>query len=116
MNWIINNWSLLVVIVAFIYIAYIFSKNFLSMPTDEQINKVKEWLLYAVTLAEKEFGEKTGQLKLRYTYDLFVSKFPDVAKLISFEMFSRLVDEALEQMKHSISTNKAIADFVSKEE
>lgn len=115
MNWIINNWSLLVVVIASIYIGVVYFKNVYSMPTDEQIQKIKEWLLYAVTLAEKEFGEKTGQLKLRFVYDLFVTKFPAVANVISFEKFSLLVDEALEEMKRQINTNKAIKNYVTGE-
>ncbi|MFR6482019.1 MAG: hypothetical protein ACLUPD_10785 [Anaerotignum faecicola] len=46
----------------------------------EQREKVKEWLLLAVTEAEKELGSGTGQLKLRYVYDLFLRRFPAVAK------------------------------------
>ena len=112
MNWIVNNWSLVVVVMAFIYIGFAYFKNIYSMPTDEQINKVREWLLYTVTLAEKEFGEKTGQLKLRYVYDMFVTKFPGVANVLSFEKFSFLVDEALITMRHQIETNTAIKEFV----
>lgn len=115
MNWIVNNWSLVVVVVAFIYIGFVYFKNIYSMPTDEQINKVKEWLLYAVTLAEKEFGEKTGQLKLRFVYDMFVTKFPTISNVISFEKFSFLVDEALEEMKRQIEMNKAIKNYVTGE-
>lgn len=75
------------------------------MPSEEQITKVKEWLLYAVLEAEAEFGGGTGQLKLRYVYDLFLSKFPDIAKVITFATFSALVDEVLEDMRHILETN-----------
>ena len=34
---------------------------FVKMPSDKQLNKVREWLLYAVTKAEKELGGGTGQ-------------------------------------------------------
>ena len=57
------------------------------MPTNEQLKKVKEWLLWAVAEAEKELGSGTGQLKLRYVYDMFIVKFPSLAKIISFETF-----------------------------
>ena len=105
MKWIIDNWSLLVVLACAGVVVFMYVKKFVNMPTEEQIAKVKEWLLYAVLEAEAEFGGGTGQLKLRYVYDLFLSKFPDVAKLISFEMFSKLVDEVLEQMRHLLETN-----------
>lgn len=105
MKWIIDNWSLLVVLACAGVVIFMYVKKFVNMPTDEQIAKVKEWLLYAVLEAEAEFGGGTGQLKLRYVYDLFLSKFPDIAKIISFEMFSTLVDEVLEQMRHLLETN-----------
>ena len=105
MKWIIDNWSLLVVAVGVLVSILLYTKKFTSMPTEEQIKKVKEWLLYAVLEAEGEFGGGTGQLKLRYVYDLFLSKFPDIAKIITFEMFSKYVDEVLVEMRHLLDTN-----------
>lgn len=77
--------------------------NFVKMGRAQQLNKVKQWLLYAVVEAEKELGSKTGQLKLRYVYNLFVSKFKMLSHIISFETFSMLVDEALDEMKDMIN-------------
>jgi hypothetical protein len=83
------------------------------MPTAAQIAKVKEWLLYAVTMAEKELGGGTGKLKLRYVYDLFLTKFSWLAKVITFEQFSALVDEALEEMKRLLESNNAVKEIVN---
>ena len=77
--------------------------NFIKMGRAQQLNKVKQWLLFAVVEAEKELGSKTGQLKLRYVYNLFVSKFKMLSYIISFETFSMLVDEALDEMKDMIN-------------
>lgn len=74
--------------------------------------KIKEWLLYAVTEAEKELGGGTGQLKLRQVYDLFVQRFPAVAAVISFDTFSGWVDEALEQMREMLAKNEQVAAYV----
>ena len=49
---------------------------FLKLSKEKQIEMIKQWLLLAVTQAEKELGEKTGQLKLRYVYDLFIKTYP----------------------------------------
>jgi hypothetical protein len=73
---------------------------------------VKEWLLYAVIQAEKDLGSGTGQIKLRYVWDMFLKTFPALASVVSFEMFSALVDEALEQMRHLLATNKDIEAYV----
>lgn len=105
MKWIIDNWSLLVVALCVVSSVILYIKKFTKLPTEEQITKVKEWLLWAVLQAEAEFGGGTGQLKLHYVYDLFVQRFPDIAALISFDMFDKLVDEVLVRMRRILETN-----------
>ncbi len=112
MEWILNNWYLIVGAIAFLAVGVYELYRFYGLPTSEQLAKVREWLVYAVTIAEKELGAGTGQIKLRYVYDLFLNKFPWLAKLLSFEGFSKMVDEALEDMKHLIATNDHVNEFV----
>ena len=112
MKWLIDNWSLLVVIVGALVCVSVYFKKFTSMPTEEQIKQIKEWLLFAVVQAEKELGGGTGALKLRYVYDAFLSTFPNLINIISFEMFSKLVDEVLVEMKHLLDTNLDIKAYV----
>ncbi len=76
--------------------------------------KAKEWLLWAVIQAEKELGSRTGQLKLRRVYEMFLIRFPKLAAFISFETFSKWVDIALDKMESLISANAKIEDFVIK--
>lgn len=113
MDFIINNWFVILAMLAVLVCAGATIYKFFGMPTQDQIKAVKEWLLYAVTMAEKELGSGTGELKLRFTYDLFVTKFPMVAKVISFELFSAWVDEALDQMKKMLETNQSAADLIN---
>lgn len=112
MDFIINNWYLIVaavaVIVGLIYIVI----RFFKMPSAKQMQKVREWLLFAVTEAEKELGNGTGKLKLRAVYDRFLSRFKWISYVITFEKFAELVDEALEEMRTLLDTNKNIANFV----
>ena len=89
--------------------------SFVKMPSDKQLNKVREWLLYAVTKAEKELGAGTGKLKLRYVYDMFVARFEWLAKVITFDMFSMMVDEALEQMRTMLDSNEAVQKLIANE-
>lgn len=116
MKWIIDNWSLLVVLVCAMVAVFIYVKKFVNMPTEEQIKKVKEWLLYAVVEAEKELGGGTGTIKLRYVYDLFVTTFPEVAKLVPFDTFSKWVDEVLVYMRRLLESNLDIRYYVEKQE
>ena len=80
-----------------------------------QKSKVIEWLKYAVSEAEKQLGGGTGQLKLRLVYDWFVQKFPVVAAVVPFRVFSAWVDTALETMKKWLEDNKNVANYVGGE-
>lgn len=115
MKYIVENWCVVLGLIAVCaaggYAVYVFVR----MPSDKQLNKVREWLLYAVTKAEKELGGGTGQIKLRYVYDMFVARFAWLARMISFEAFSMMVDEALERMKKLLESNKAMQTLVSGE-
>lgn len=112
MKWIVDNWSLLVVVLSVVVIIILYAKTFVKMPSEAQIKKVREWLLYAVVMAEKELGGGTGQIKLRYVYNLFAERFPSLVPIITFELFSALVDEALEKMRHLLDTNLDIKAYV----
>ena len=116
MDFLINNWPVLVGLIAVIVVAAIAVKSYFGLPREEQIARVKEWLLWAVTKAEKELGGGTGQLKLRYVYDMFVTRFPTVSKFITFETFSNMVDQALEKMRHLLETNTQIEAYVKEGE
>lgn len=112
MEFIFENWFVIVGMVALAAVAGYVAVNFFRMPSGDQLAKVREWLLYAVTEAEKAFGSQTGKLKLRYVYDMFLGKFGWIARLISFETFSDLVDDALVEMRGLLDTNDAIAEYV----
>lgn len=87
--------------------------GFLKLGKDKQIKIINEWLLLAVIKAEKELGDGTGQVKLRYVYDLFIDKFRFASMFISFNQFSILVDAALVIMKEMVSNNDQIKNYIS---
>lgn len=115
MKFITENWFVLVTFMAMAAAGGYAVYAFVKMPSDKQLKKVREWLLYAVTKAEKELGGGTGQIKLRYVYDMFVARFTWLAQVISFEIFSVMVDDALEKMKGMLENNKAMQELVSGE-
>ena len=80
------------------------------------LQAVKEWLKYAVTIAEAELGSGTGQLKLRMVYDMFLQTFSTLAGKITFEDFSAYVDEALEWLDAQLESNAAVAAIVAGED
>ena len=73
----------------------------------------KNWLVWAVAEAEAVLGSKTGQLKLRYVYDLAVIRFPIMSKILPFAVFSKLVDAALAVMNDMIANNTSIAEAIT---
>lgn len=115
-SFIIDHWAEIVGTVALIAAVVISSKNFFSLSKDEQIKQIKGWLLGAVTLAEAEYGSGTGKIKLSVVYDAFIAKFPWIARVLSFEKFGEYVDEALNEMRHLLSTNNAVAALVETKE
>lgn len=112
MEFIIEYWYIIVAAIALVAGAGFAIYRYANLPTAEQLDKVREWLLWAVTEAEAALGGGTGQLKLRYVYDLFVEKFPWLVKVISFELFSSLVDDALEDMRDMLEKNNAVKALV----
>ena len=87
---------------------------FLSMPTDSKKQALQEWLKWAVTVAEKEYGGKTGQLKLREVWNMALKQFPWLIRCFTFEEFSAYVDSALAWMRQQLAQNNAILTYVKK--
>ena len=112
MNFIINNWYIILALAAVLGVAAWYVYRYFNLPSEAQLAKVREWLLWAVTEAEKELGGGTGKLKLRQVYDLFVTRFPWLAKIVSFELFSDMVDDALDEMREMLQNNKAVQQLV----
>ena len=105
--------NVIIAVVATILIG-IFVLWFLKLGREKQIQIIQEWLLLAVVKAEKELGNGTGQIKLRFVYDLFLDKFKFVSMFITFAQFSGLVDMALITMKEMISNNNQVKDYIEK--
>ena len=113
MNFLVENWFLIIALASVLGVSIYVAIRFFKLPTSEQIAKVKEWLVFACMEAEKELGGKTGKLKLRMVYDMFLTKFNWLAKVISFDDFSKMVDESLEIFKEMLKSNKAVKNFVA---
>lgn len=99
----------ILILVAIIFIIFIVIKAIKEPKT------IKNWLVYACTEAEKILGSGTGKLKLRTVYDMFITQFPVMSILVSFETFSKWVDIALVEMRDMIENNAAIKEVVTSE-
>ena len=112
MEYIVQNWFLLVAAFAVTGMCIWVVVDFNRKPREEQIEQVRKWMLWAVICAEKKYGSSTGQLKLHYVYDLFIQRFPAISKVVSFDWFSDMVDDALKRMRKMLESNKAIKAIV----
>lgn len=90
--------------------------KFVKLDKETKIANIKQWLKLAVVEAEKALGSGTGQLKLRYVYDLAVKQFPWIVTLVTFEIFSEWVDEALDWMREQLKQNSAIEGYTMNRE
>ena len=107
-----DNMIIALGIIGLIGIAIAAIYYFIKLGKEKQLEVVREWLLLAVIEAEKALGSNTGRIKLRYVYDLFITKFKFLSLVISFDQFSLLVDDALDVMRDMIISNKSIKDYV----
>lgn len=115
MTFLIQNWFEILITIILATTLGFTAYAFLKKPADEKIKNVKQWLLGAVIIAERELQGGTGELKLREVYDAAIERFPFLI-VIPFSTFSLWVDEALVKMKELLETNPAIARFVRGEE
>lgn len=97
----ITWYDIVFIILAVLVVAYAITQN-----------KAKEWLKWAVLVAEQELGSGTGQAKLHMVYDMFVEKFPALASVLPFTIFSKWVDLALEWMRDQLEKNDAIRGII----
>lgn len=82
--------------------------KFSKLPVEQKFSRIRAWLIFAVTEAEKEWGGGTGQIKLAKVYDAFCAKYPIIKIFISMSVFSQLVDSALEEMKKVLERKELI--------
>ena len=113
MSWLITNYDIIIgILVSLVFLGLSIYK-FIMIGKEKQLDKVKEWLLYACIEAEKSLGSGTGVIKLRYVYDLFCSKFSFLKLIVSFEEFSEMVDQSLVTMREMLLTNENIKRIVN---
>lgn len=80
--------------------------KFYKLGKQQQLDKVKQWLLLAVLQAEQLLGSKTGEIKLGLVYNRFTEKFKIMSHIITYEQFKALVDDALKEMKELIGESQ----------
>ena len=103
--------SSIIGVIPYIIIIIVFIGGAIALFKGEK-KSLKDVLLYLCTEAEKIYGSKTGQLKLKYTWSEACRQFPFLTTFLSFETFSDMVDDCLVDFRHLIETNDSIAEYV----
>lgn len=111
-DFIVNNYLTIIIVVAFVGISIFKFLGFSKKTWEEKVNTVKEWAVYACALAEAELGAGTGALKLRRTYDMFVTRFPSLANKFSFSTYQDIAEDALLTFKDMLKTNNNVQQLI----
>lgn len=112
-NIVIENWWVLLVIFAIGIVIGNYFNIFMNLPDNEKIEKIIQWLVWAVSVAEKKYGSGTGKLKLQEVYSMFVAQFPALSNQVTFEKFSEWVDEALKKFHEIADNNEKIKEIIN---
>ena len=115
LNFLINYWYFIVIVIAILVISGVFIFNFLQKPSEQKLQNIKEWAIYACALAQAHLGSGTGQLKMRETYDMFISRFPDLVKIVPFEMYKNIAESALLEFKKMLENNPKVKELILEE-
>lgn len=108
MTTIMEYWYLLAAGILLGFILGAAAYRFMMLPRKKQVTKIRMWMLYAVTEAERQLGSGTGLLKLQQVYNGFEKRFPKAAKVVSFDIFVRWVDEALVEMRQVLDEKETV--------
>ena len=114
-NFLINNWYLIIIAIAGLSLLINYLFDFSQKPSAAKIQNIKEWAIYACALAEAHLGSGTGQLKMRETYDMFIVRFPDLARIVSFEMYKNIAELALLEFKQMMQNIPKVKNLILEE-
>lgn len=104
---------ILISVLAIIGVAASIYRFWTSFPGKTKQENIKQFLRWACAEAERELGSGTGQLKLRYVYNLAIERFPWIATMVSFDIFSSYVDESLVWLNDQIEKNQKINAIIN---
>lgn len=128
MQWLIDNWTLLASLLAAAALAVIKVQKYLKLSETDKAkaeeaakakltNAVSDWLLRAVTEAERELGGGTGKLKIRAVYERALEVFgPELAQIITLEQLDAMAQTPLEEMRKMLEANSSAAEYVKQED
>lgn len=77
---------------------------------------LKKAALYAVALAEKAWGSKTGQIKFSEAYTYLKKNYPFITFFLSEKQLSTIIEDALVNLEQIIAAKEGLEKSEEKEE
>ncbi len=105
LNWLIENWFLIVIFLCFFGKSIINTINFLLMEPNKRLLFIRENILNLVLKAEEQLGSKTGELKLKLVINSFYKKYPIAKLIISETKLIEVIEESVTEMKNTLKKN-----------
>lgn len=120
LNFIINNWTFIVTVLACAYLGYTKIKKWNALSEQEKINValriLREQMLSYVTEAEAEFGSGTGLVKRSEVIKKIYKDYPILNKVINQEeLIKKLddyIDESLVELRKLLEDNQKFKDLI----
>ena len=105
MEFIINNWaSLLIIIITLIILVLLYKYN--------RRDLVRKIILSFVVQAEKALGSGTGELKYAYVIDKFYSNLPGIIKLLyTPKEVDTYIAEGVSKLKKILSDGVSLSSY-----
>lgn len=91
-----------ILISAIVLLVIYFAVRVIKSSKQEKVKLIKDNMLYWVKCAEDIIGSGKGRIKLQLVYGMFVKTFPVISTFISFDKFSKWVDEALKYIEEEL--------------
>ena len=117
LNFINENWTMIVSIITLAIVIIKKTKSYFSMSTEEQLEiaktQIREIMLRLVTEAECDYREwqKAGSIKRSQVIDNVFAMFPVLSKVTNQDeviaWLDEMIDEALKQMRKIFEDNKS---------
>lgn len=120
LNFIINNWTFIVTLLACAYLGYVKLKKWNSLKEEEKIDIalkiLREQMLSYVTKAEKEFGSGTGSIKRSEVIKEIYKDYPILNKVIDqFSLIITLdnyINESLVELRKLLEDNQKFKELI----
>lgn len=107
LNFILENWDSVLVVIAFIVVIVVLIKR-------GEIQILNNILYKLVTQAEREFGAGTGELKYAAVSDWIYERLPLILKfLFTAKDIDNLIETALEAAKKKWESNENLKSYIS---